>query len=91
MRHYISCPRDECDGEIGFTTSENSDGDAGVIGGIRSWIEADYADQTCACKLTDAELDALGRDVAERAADGEFDNWAEYNSADHGMPSSVPW
>ena len=43
----VPCPIEDCDGEFDVTAYEDSEGDAGVIGGIHKFINWDINSSTC--------------------------------------------
>lgn len=56
---YVDCPR--CGAEMHFRIFLDSDGDADVPGGTRSWLDAECDEKACTCDLDPDEWNALER------------------------------
>lgn len=68
----MKCPR--CEAPILFRIGEDSDGDAQIPGGVRTWITAELDERFCDCELTEEEWQTLDQAAAK----------ASYHSSDYG-------
>lgn len=68
----MDCPNfEQCEGELTFRVYQDSDGDAGGMYGIRTWVAAECTDQTCTCEFDDATWRRLETEAVEADANAE--------------------
>lgn len=62
-----------CEGEATAVIRHDSDGDAGVIGGIRVLTVVEDLELSCGCTLSEQEADQVCDELADKAAGYEYD------------------
>lgn len=69
-----------CNGEATGRVYRDSDGDAGVINGIRHFLAVEDLELSCGCQLSEAEKQQVTNALCERYAEG--DDLADIDEAD---------
>jgi len=58
-----------CNGEISGRVYRDTEGDAGVIGGLHSFWAVENEEATCGCHLTEAEWDKVREALCEQGSE----------------------